>query len=512
MTSGESAVASPVADGAVEVEVRPGAYFDSVSLMQVSRAVSGVAGVQAAQVAMGTDLNLEVLSGMGFLVPDGAGPNDLLVAIRADDESALAAARAAVQVELAGGGRAATAPEGGRSIPARTIAAAAQVAAANLALISVPGPHAFTEAMDALDAGLHVMVFSDNVPVEQEVRLKEVALERGLLVMGPDCGTAVVAGVGLGFANVVRPGRVGIVAASGTGAQQLMCLLDAAGVGMSHCLGVGGRDLSERVAARSTRQALAMLDADPATELIIVVSKPPAPRVADEVATFARGLSTPVHLALLAPGRPNLTEAAASAVGALGAAWAEPSSWPTAARSDHDGRGLLRGAFSGGTLCDEAMIIATAALGPIQSNIPLDAADPSQRLGREPTGHAMVDFGDDELTRGRPHPMIDSTLRLDWVGRQAAQPDVGVILMDVVLGHGSHPDPTADIGPAIERARHMAEGDGRRLSFVMSLCGTAGDPQGLARQAEALVRAGASVYLSNAAAARAAADLAAGRR
>jgi FdrA protein len=273
---------------------------------------------------------------------------------------------------------------------------------------------------------------------------------------------------------------------------------------------VGGRDLSDRVAGRSTRQALAMLDSDPATELIVVVSKPPAPRVADEVAAFALRLSTPVQLAVLGPGRPNLTEAAEGAVRALGAVWAEPHCWPTAARSDHDGRGFLRGAFSGGTLCDEAMIIATAALGPIQSNIPLDPADPSQRLGREPTGHAMVDFGDDELTRGRPHPMIDSSLRLDWLGRQAAQPGVSIILMDVVLGYGSHPDPAADIGPAIERARHTAKDGGRHPAFVVSLCGTAGDPQGLARQAEGLVRAGASVHLSNAAAARAAVDLAGG--
>ena len=241
------------------VEVRRGAYHDSVTLMQVSRSVSTVEGVQAALVAMGTELNLDLLDGMGFEAPEGAGPNDLLVAIRADDDEALARGKTELEAALARSSAGGSGSAGmGAAPPPRTTGSAARRTAANLSLVSVPGPHAFSEAMDALEAGLNVMLFSDNVPVEQEIRLKDEGAKRGLLVMGPDCGTAAVAGVGLGFANTVRPGPVGIVAASGTGAQQLMCLLDAAGVGVSHCLGVGGRDLSAAVSGRSTRQALAM--------------------------------------------------------------------------------------------------------------------------------------------------------------------------------------------------------------------------------------------------------------
>ncbi|MCY7372366.1 MAG: hypothetical protein LH461_01480, partial [Spirochaetaceae bacterium] len=271
------------------IEVRQGAYHDSVTLMQVSRDVTAVDGVLSAQVAMGTELNLELMRGMGFDAPAGTGPNDLVVAMRTTgdalpdalarlDEALVASTRGGSGDGLGGGG-----PQ------PRTLFSAVRRSTEppTLALVSVPGPHAFTEAWSALQAGLSVLVFSDNVPVEAEVRLKDEAAARGLLVMGPDCGTAVVGGAGLGFANAVRPGPVGIVAASGTGAQQLMCLLDGAGVGVSHCLGVGGRDLSGAVGGRSTRAALTLLDDDPATELIVLVSKPPDATVAAEITAYA---------------------------------------------------------------------------------------------------------------------------------------------------------------------------------------------------------------------------------
>ncbi len=488
------------------VEVRRGAYHDSVTLMQVSQAVSRLDGVDAAQVAMATELNLDVLRGMGFDAPAGAGPNDLVVAIRADDDDAVRRAHAEVDLALArasaggGSGR----DLGGQPAP-RTLGSAARRTAASLALVSVPGPHAFTEAMDALASGLSVMLFSDNVPIEQEIRLKEEAAERGLLVMGPDCGTAAIGGLGLGFANAVRPGPVGLVAASGTGAQQLMCLIDAAGVGLSNCIGVGGRDLSAEVAGRGTRQALAMLDADPATELIVLVSKPPAPEVADEIAAYADQLETPVQLALLGRDRPDLTAAARAAVEAAGGSWQEPRSWLPEDRAVR-AAGSLRGLFAGGTLCDAAMVIASAELGPIFSNIPLepDWALPDDLRA---DGHTMIDLGDDRLTRGRAHPMIDQRTRLDRIATEARDPQTSVLLLDVVLGHGAHPDPAAELAPALADALAYADNEGRELAVVVSLCGTDADLQGLSRTAEALVAVGAQVYLSNAAAARAAAQL-----
>lgn len=485
------------------LEVRPGAYADSVSLMQVSRRVSDVSGVVAALVAMGTELNLEVLAGMGFDPPD-AGTGDLVVAIRADDPDAVDAALDELTAALAASSGGAATASFGDAPPPRTVRDAA-VFGGDLALISTPGDSAYVEALDALRAGLHVMVFSDNVPVEQEVALKQEADERGLLVMGPDAGTAIVGGVGLGFANVVAPGPVGLVAASGTGAQHLTCLLDDAGVGVSHVLGVGGRDLKAAVGGRSTRQALHALDADPATDLIVLLSKPPDEAVAAEVRELAAELTTPVVFGLLGPTEGDLTAVADTVISELGRAappWASWGERPASGAEDREpGGDRLVGLFSGGTLCSEALIIAQATLGEVRSNV---TGDPDLKLTDEVTapGHVLIDLGEDEHTRGRPHPMIDQQLRLERLAAEAAAPTTRVLLLDVVLGHGAHPDPAGELAPAIAAALAAAEQQGRPLDVVVSLCGTAGDPQDRDTQARVLAEAGAYVAASNADAAR----------
>ncbi|MDX6324525.1 MAG: FdrA protein [Nocardioidaceae bacterium] len=486
------------------VEIRS-AYADSVTLLQVSKDVQAASGVLAAQVAMATALNIEVLTGMGFDVPD-CSPNDMVVALRLESEERLPDALAAVATALEGTTRRPDDP-GTETAPPRTTRAALGRSGGSLVLVSVPGAHATVEAMDALEAGRDVMIFSDNVPLEEEVALKTVASERGLLVMGPDCGTAAVGGLGLGFANVAPPGEVGIVAASGTGCQQLMCLLTAGGAGVGAALGVGGRDLSAAVGGTSTWEALRRLDEDPAITRIVVVSKPPAAEVAAALEEHAATLRTPVDLALLGPGRPDLTEVAERVLTALGRTvpdWPRWSPEPGPA-GPAPIKGYLRGLFVGGTLCDEAMLLATESLGPIMSNIPLSAdlaLDPNRAPGTGGERHVMVDFGDDELTQGRAHPMIDPTLRLEHLARVASDADTGVVLLDVVLGHGAEPDPAALLAPAVKDAIAAAEAAGRSLPVVVSVVGTEHDPQRLGRQAQALAAAGAEVHLSNAHAAR----------
>ncbi|MFA9430363.1 FdrA family protein [Egicoccus sp. AB-alg2] len=481
------------------LDIRRGVYADSVSLMQVSRRVADVDGVDGALVAMATELNLELLAGMGFEATD-AGPNDLVVAVRAADDDVLQAALAELEAALAasrGGGAAASF---GDAPPPRTVRDAAALGG-DLALVSVPGEHAYVEALDALRAGLHVMLFSDNVPLDAEIDLKRQAEQRGLLVMGPDAGTAIVSGVGLGFANVVPPGPVGVVAASGTGAQQLTCLLDDAGVGVSHVLGVGGRDLKEEVGGRSTLQALQALDADPATEVVVILSKPPAASVADRVRAAAAECKTPVVMGLLGPGQDDLSAITAEVLGRLGR---EVPAWRTWGEPVRAGGGdRLVGLFAGGTLCAEALLIAEAALGPVTANVG-ERADADAAADPTASGHVLVDLGEDEYTRGRPHPMIDQQLRLERIAAEAARDDTAVLLLDVVLGHGAHPDPAGELAPAIADARRTAAAAGRELAVVVSLCGTVGDPQGRDRQAAALAEAGAQVFVSNAAAARAA--------
>ncbi|MDP9092413.1 MAG: FdrA family protein [Actinomycetota bacterium] len=472
------------------VEARAGAYADSVTLMQLSRQAGSMQGVESALVAMGTALNLDLLEGMGFARPHGAGTNDLILAIRTDHEDALRAALAALSEALTA--RPSLTPGSHGEQVARTISSAARSAGRSLALISVPGEHAFTEAMDALDSGCDVMIFSDNVRVDHEIVLKDVAAQRGLLVLGPDCGTSVVGGIGLGFSHTLAPGRVGVVAASGTGAQQVLCLLDAAGVGVSAALGVGGRDLSAAVAGRSARAALTALDEDTATELIILISKPPAAEVARELRAFASGLSTPVGFAFVGSGFPDLSEATEQALRLLGIAAPAWAAWQ--GRQAAPRAGSLRGLFAGGTLCDEAMVLAADRLGRISSNIPLQ---PDWRVDPRTSspGHVMIDFGDDELTRGRPHPMIDQSLRLDRIRLEASDPATAVIMLDAVLGHGAHPDPAAELAPAIA----SIDPD---IAVIVSLIGAAADPQDLGAQARALQAAGAHVFASNAHAAR----------
>jgi FdrA protein len=494
---------APSATGGVRsVILRSGVYADSVRLMQVSRTVSALPGVTGVIVAMATPLNLELAITMGLAPDEDAGPEQLLIGVGAEDDEALAAAVVAVEVALAERERSTGSAD---AIPPRTIGAGLAELSPDgpaLAIVSVPGQYAVAEAADAIEAGRSVLVFSDGVPVEHEVALKRAAHDAGVLVMGPDCGTAIVSGVALGFANVVRPGPVGLVAASGTGAQQVSCLLDMAGVGVSHVLGVGGRDLSEAVGGLATLDALSALDADPGTERVLLVSKPPAPSVAQSVAAAAAGLSVPVRSAALSPETPDLTAAVEALLGDMGVEVPVWPSRPGPAVAAAPGA-ALKGLYSGGTLADEAMLLAAPVLGNIWSNTPLD---PELDLGTDLSapGHVVIDFGDDALTVGRAHPMIDPTLRLEAIAVVAGSGEPAVLLMDVVLGYGADPDPAFALAPALLAARTMAENP---LPIVIALIGTEGDPQGWSRQADALVAAGAAVFASNAAATRHALDL-----
>lgn len=480
-----------------EVQLRRGTYQDSVTLMQISQQLNARPDVTSALVAMATELNVQMLTDMGFDPPADATPNDLVVALDLAATDAketvngaldeLLTAQPARRSDLAGSAG---------SPPPPTVGAAARRTRATLALVSTPGRVAALDAADALASGLDVMVFSDNVPLEHEIALKDMAAQLGRLVMGPDCGTAVVDGVGLGFANVVRPGPVGIVAASGTGAQQLLALLDGAGIGVAQCLGVGGRDLSASVGGRSTLAALDRLTTDETVSTIGVISKPPAAEVAERVAAHARSLGKPVVVGYLEAGQPDLTATAEAIVSAAGGSWRKPRQWGTAPMAAADGpaSGYVRGLFSGGTLCDEAMLLAVARLGRVSSNIPLQG---QPALGRDlaSAGHSFIDFGDDQLTSGRPHPMIDPTLRLERLSVELRDPECDVVLLDVVLGHGAHPDPAGDLVPVISQAEKPV---------VVSLIGTRDDPQDLESTASRLADAGASVFASNAEAARAA--------
>jgi FdrA protein len=515
---------------ATRVVVRRGTYHDSVTLMQVSRQAEELPGVAAAAAVAATPVNLELLVRQGFAVDSGGlGPNDLVVGVRADGEEAADRAVQRIGELLAGAGSAAGA--GPAATPPRSLRSAVRRDPdLNLAVLSVPGRHLAYEAAQALQAGLHVFCFSDGLDLATEAAFKRLAGERGLLFMGADCGTAILDGVGLGFANAVGRGPVGVVGASGTGIQEVTCLLDAAGVGVSQAVGVGGRDLSPEVGGTMTLRALELLAGDEPTQAVVVVSKPPDPEVALLVAGAAAATGKPAVLAFPGLGPPPPLPEGVAFAGSLeaAAAWAAegrgtgpaapgPSVHPgtgcaASGLPVHPGAGTagpeplqaaptpgaIRGLFSGGTLCYQAMAVVAGVAGRVASNIPLRPqwrlADPSRS-----EGHSFVDFGDDAMTQGRAHPMIDPTLRNERFRREAADPDTGVVLLDVVLGYGAHPDPAGELAPLVQRA--LADRPGR-ISVVVSLCGAAADPQGLDGQAAALTRAGAQVTRSSAHAAR----------
>jgi FdrA protein len=484
---------------------RPGAYFDSIVLMRLQRALAELPGVEDAGVVMATDANLAILGANGLLPEGGlaARPDDLLLALRAADDAAAAAALARVDELLAerrGGG------EGGDYRPRSLAAALKQLPAARWVLVSVPGRFAGRVAREALEAGRNVFLYSDNVPLAEEVALKEEARRRGRLVLGPDCGTALVAGVGLGFANRVRRGPVGMVAASGTGLQAVASRLHELGSGVSHALGTGGRDLGEAVGAIAALQALDLLRRDPETRVVALISKPPAPAVAARVLGAARALGKPVVVAFLgapaparrlgslhfAAGLDDAAELAARLAGEAGEAPAPPQpvrAAPTGATSE--GPPYLRGLFAGGTLAYQAVAALGSVLAPLATNVPLR---PEQQLADPTTsrGHTIVDLGADEFTVGRLHPMLDQEMRLRRLAREAADPEVGLILLDVVLGDGAHPDPAAELAPAVAAARATRP----ELEVVAVVVGTDEDPQDLEAQCRRLREAGARVFRS----------------
>ena len=511
-------------------------YRDSVALMTLSRALTALPGVDDAGAVMSTEMNQALLRQAGLLATDSAagetgGPNDLLIVVRAASDEAAAAALTEAEDRLTSRPRSTPGAQAQRQ-PVTIAQALQQQPLSNLALISVPGAYAAVEARAALLAGLHVLLFSDNVSLEQEIALKTLAAERGLLLMGPDCGTALINGVGLGFANVVPRGPIGIVSASGTGLQQVSCLIAGYHSGVSQAIGTGGRDLSEAVGGRTMLAGLELLQRDAETEVIVLLSKPPAPSVARRVIdAAAQGKKATVIAFLGTDGAASsahahlrfastLSEAARLAVQftsdhppvSENALSAETLAAIQTARAGlHPEQRCVRGLFSGGTLCDEAMMLLSASLGPIYSNIPLR---PEWQLdeSKGSSGHSAIDFGSDEFTVGRPHPMIDAGLRLRRLEQEALDPTTAVILLDIVLGYGSHSDPAAEFAPAIQRARATAAAAGRSLACIVSLCGTEQDPQGLSFQRDQLLQAGALVFSENAVAAQAAAAIVSGRQ
>ncbi|OCA88128.1 FdrA family protein [Bacillus sp. FJAT-27225] len=493
---------------AVKVVIKKNTYFDSVSLMSLSTKANQIEGVEQAFVAMGTEMNKEVLRNIGLITQqlEDAQTSDLMIVVKAETDEL--AENGYLNIE-----ELFTKKNSGKSkaeVKFSTVAsAAAGIPDANLAVISVNGAFAAREAKKALENNLHVMLFSDNVSIEEEIELKNFAHDNGLLLMGPDCGTAIINGVGLCFANAVRKGNIGIVGASGTGSQEMSVRIHEFGGGVSQLIGTGGRDLSEEVGGIMMLDGIHALEEDDATKVIVVVSKPPAPSVEDKILNKIQQCSKPVVVWFIGGDEEKVTKAGGhfakmSKEGALKAvllAGADESKINKKALNIplieevrtklSPEQQYIRGLFCGGTLCDEAMYATLEKFDNVYSNI---QKDPNYQLADVHVSkeHTFIDFGSDEFTNGKPHPMIDPSSRIERFLQEAKDPEVGVIVMDFVLGFGSHEDPVGVMLPAIVEAKQLAEKEGRHLEILGYVLGTDADPQNLEEQVNKLIASGAT--------------------
>ncbi len=489
----------------IKAQVRAGAYYDSAFLMQMQRSLGDAPGIQDAGVIMGTDTNKELLARIN-LVNDqvsSAKADDLVIVVRAYDEKAADAAFNRFD-ELLTTRKSVSTDE---YRPQSVESAVQMLPDSAWVLVSVAGRYAASVARDALRYGKHVFLFSDNVSVEEEIELKKLAAVKGLLVMGADCGTAIIRGIGLGFANKVRLGPIGLVAAAGTGLQQVSSRIHQLGSGMTYGIGTGGRDLSEKVGAITFKMGLDLLDRDPNTKVIVLVSKPPAPSVADDVIKMALNAKKPVVVNFIA--RPpsvrqmdnlyfasGLDDAARIAVELAGKSGIDQKAENFHLERFADSQRFLRGLYSGGTLAYEAQYILKDYLPRVYANAPIikDLKLPNSLVSQE---HCVIDLGEDEFTVGRLHPMMDNELRIRRLIEEANDPTTAVVILDVVIGYGSHPDPASELAPAISEAKEIARKAGRYLEVLALVTGTDEDPQDMNAQIRQLKNAGAVVETDN---------------
>jgi len=499
-----------------------GKYYDSVTLMLAAKELQNMSEVDDASLSMTTDANLRILEAADYDISTIApNPSDLVIAIDCTDIDPEKVFDKAI--EILEKPRVHSAEEETEYTPRSLDGALSVFADANLALISIAGQYAGDVARDCLERGLNVMLYSDNVPLETEIELKQMASNKDLIVMGPDCGTAIIKGIGIGFANACPVGPVGIVAAAGTGLQEVHVQLAKLEIGVLHGLGTGGRDVRESVGGISFLSAMQALIDDEETQCLVLVGKPPSENVLEAIIKNATSCSKPVVTAFLGAAYDEddeknrvyyagtLEEAAA-----IAAAVVKGEDVAAAKKSlkkiDHDLKnlcetkanrsGFLRGLFSGGTLAYEAQQILSDKLGVIRSNAPLDSR---YKLNNslKPEGNCIIDYGEDEFTQGRLHPMMDLAFRRERLVEQLEDKNVGVILIDVVLGYGAHPDPATEIVDAVEKAR--VEDYPLMIAYV---CGTDQDPQNAQEQTRILEQAGFVVCRSNAQAASLAGEFA----
>ncbi|MBP2625388.1 MAG: hypothetical protein H6Q68_99 [Firmicutes bacterium] len=488
--------------------IKKNSYQDSINLMLLTNSINTLTGITKCSIMMGTEANKDILNNSGLLTEEAksAAPSDMIIVVETADEKIVENVLSEADKFL----NDLAVKRKNNNIESVTSIEAAleEMPDANVALFSIPGEYAVDEIEEALDKGLHVFSFTDNIPLEEEVRLKKKAHEKGLLLMGPDCGTGIISSIPIAFTNVVRPGNIGIVGASGTGIQEVTTIIDRLGCGVVHAIGTGGRDLSEEVNAVTVRDAILGLEHHEPTDVIVVISKPPAKKVRDEIVELLNSVTKPV-VAIFLGEKPDhhegnvylahtLEETAMIAVDLAKNKAVKPNYMEEINYEVKTPLALdktVKGLYSGGTLAAEAGMLITEALG-------LGKLTKKEGYILNANGYEVMDLGDDIYTQGKPHPMIDPEIRINKIREYGADENTGVILLDCVLGYGSHPDMAAALADAIKAAIQSAKENGRELYFVATVCGTESDPQSYQQSIKTLHECGVLVEESNAKAVR----------
>lgn len=450
----------------IQVEIRKGVYFDSIVLLQLQQFLVSQENVIDAGVSMGTPTNKEILAQTGLITEQAknAGSDDLIITVKGKDEQTAKNVLQQVDQFL----QRSRSQSGDEYFPKSIETAVSMVPQARWVAVSVAGRYATGVAKKALEQDKHVFLYSDNVSVEDEINLKKEAAQKGLLVMGPDCGTAIINGIGLGFANRMKKGSIGVIGASGTGLQVVTSRIHQMGKGITHAIGTGGRDLSAEIGAITAKQGLQLLENDPETKVILIISKPPSDKVARELIQVACRAKKPVVISFLgyafsrsSVGNIYFCSTLEQAVQKTVEISDAPIKDVSEKRSDfQENQKYIRGLFSGGTLAYEALILLKDFLPQIYSNISFPGVEKLENISKS-QGHTILDLGSDEMTVGKLHPMIDQDTRIKRLLQEGEDPEVAIILLDVVLGDGAHPNPVSELAPAIEQIMKKAkEGDG----------------------------------------------------
>ena len=491
-------------------------FRDSVQMMQFSQQLKDEQGVIDAAIVMSTVLNKNTLKNMNLLTEDGisATENDTLISINCQDENSLSNAIQKAEQLLT-------------SISAKakneftSLASALDTFSdANIASLSIPGQFVKEMATELINKQLNLFVFSDHVPLEDEIYLKNLALENNVLFMGPEAGTSILNGTVFGFGNRVRKGSIGIIGASGTGIQESSTMIDLFGEGISHGIGVGGRDLRNDIGGMMTMKAMEIFENDPNTKAVLLVSKPVDNYIRNKIINKINNFSKKNYVLCLIGDNENSVDTAKikfsksiqmSVLKIL--KLLDDNVYKktkdvvrnqindsiklseSLSKDLNEGQKFIRGFFAGGTLCYESKIILEQMIGKIYSNLSSDD-EYSIKGNVSSKENTLIDFGEEEFTSARPHPIIDPLLRRNRILEDANDPNVGVIIIDIICGINAAKNTMAFHAETIKKAIEIAREQGRKLSVFTYICGTENDVS--KNELKLLADSGAKLFTSNA--------------